>query len=361
MLTSAASSAVTLEAAIAVREAISLLLWDEYHEEGKEGVSSMDQRAQCEDPKLIGDWFKLVEDAKAKHGIFDHDVFNFDETGFIMGMISNNMVVTSAERNGRARHAQPGNREWITVVQGANAGGWCIPPFIIAAGHWHLEDWYEDHILPLDCVITTTHNGWTDNKEGLHWIDHFNTHTKNRTVGVYRLLVLDGHESHLSTEFERYCQNHNIITLCMPAHASHLLQPLDVGCFALVKRAYGKEIGDLIKLHISHITKVEFLNAFIVAHNKAMTKDNIVGGFRGAGLSPLNPEAVLSKLDLVVRTPSPQPRSSTPDLWVSQTPSNPTEAVSQSQFVRDRIAAHHGSSPNPIFMAVENWLEGPRF
>ncbi len=63
------------------------------------------QRARCEDPRLIGDWFKLVANVKAKRGIVDDDVFNFDETGFMMGMISKAMVVTSAERCREARMA----------------------------------------------------------------------------------------------------------------------------------------------------------------------------------------------------------------------------------------------------------------
>jgi hypothetical protein len=35
-----------------------------------------------EDPKTISAWFKLVEDTRAKYGVHDHDVHNFDETSF---------------------------------------------------------------------------------------------------------------------------------------------------------------------------------------------------------------------------------------------------------------------------------------
>jgi hypothetical protein len=40
------------------------------------------QRAEVEDPKLIGLWFKLVKDTIAKYGVIEEDIFNFDETGF---------------------------------------------------------------------------------------------------------------------------------------------------------------------------------------------------------------------------------------------------------------------------------------
>jgi hypothetical protein len=69
------------------------------------------QRALCEDPVLIRSWFELVEQTKAKYGICDKDVYNFDEAGFIMGKITTQLVVTGSERRGRPKAVQPGNRE----------------------------------------------------------------------------------------------------------------------------------------------------------------------------------------------------------------------------------------------------------
>lgn len=65
----------------------------------------------------------------------------------------------------------------------------------------------------------------------------------------------------------------------MPAHASHLLQPLDVGCFAPLKRAYGQQVDSLIRSYIFHVTKLEFLPAFKAAYQQLITKGNIRVGF----------------------------------------------------------------------------------
>ncbi|KAK4095792.1 DDE-domain-containing protein, partial [Parathielavia hyrcaniae] len=116
------------------------------------------------------------------------------------------------------------------------------------------------------------------------------THTAPRTKGKYRLLILDGHESHHSTEFELYCRQNNSITLCMPPHSSHKLQPLDVGCFGPLKQAYGRQIEDLMRAHINHVSKLEFLCAFREAFFATMTEKNIRSGFAGAGLVPYDPE-----------------------------------------------------------------------
>ncbi|KAJ3469699.1 hypothetical protein MRS44_003764 [Fusarium solani] len=164
------------------------------------------QRAKCEDPIIIRNWFRLVGNTIAKYGIRSDDLYNFDETGFLMGMIASGMVVTGSERRSKPKSVQPGNREWITVIQAINAEGQAIQPFIIGAGQYHLANWYRESNLPGDWVIATTQNGWTDNETGLEWLKHFDRCTAKRSNSRYRLLILDGHESHHSIEFERYCE-----------------------------------------------------------------------------------------------------------------------------------------------------------
>jgi hypothetical protein len=70
-----------------------------------------------------------------------------------------------------------------------------------------------------------------------------------------------------------------------------------------------------------------------------MTKENIKAEFSEAGLFPYNSQAVLSKLDVKLHTPTligPLPT----DPWTSQTLSNSTEALSQTELVRTRITCH---------------------
>ncbi|KAL0933617.1 transposase [Colletotrichum truncatum] len=288
------------------------------------------KRAQCEDPEVIRGWFSLVKNTIAKYGIADADIYNFDETGFMMGVIASGMVVTSAER----------------LIQAINSQGESIPPYIIVAGQYHLSSWYTETSLPGD---------W----RGIDWIRHFDIYTKPRTSGKYRLLVVDGHESHHSAAFELFCQENNIITLCMPAHSSHLLQPLDVGCFQPLKNAYGRQIENKMRRGTTHISKEDFFAAFHEAFKQSFTRKNIQGGFRGAGLVPLNAESVLSKLDVKFRTPTPEEGvPQTPDPWISRTPSNPSEARSQSTFIKSRISRHRSSSPASIYSAVSKLARG---
>jgi hypothetical protein len=317
------------------------------------------QRAKCEDPTLIKEWFNLVRNTKAKWGILDDDQWNFDEIGFLMGMIHAGMVVTTSDGRSKAKLVQPGDREWATVIQAVSVAGEAIPPFIILAAKYHLANWYTECGLPAEWVIEITENGWTTNEVGYAWIQHFDRSTRSRTKGRYRLLILDGHESHHSARFEAYCKANDIITLCMPAHSSHILQPLDVGCFGPLKQAYGRQIEAYMRAHITHITKLEFLCGFREAFRTTITPTNIKAGFLGAGLAPYDPARVISKLDIQLRTPSPpaNPPPTTPT-WISATPHNPYETTSQTELIKSRIAAHQNSSPTHILAAVDKLAKG---
>jgi hypothetical protein len=59
---------------------------------------------------------------KAKYGIIDEDTWNFDESGFLMGKITSQLVVTGSEKPGKAKKLQPGNCEWVTLVQAVCKG-----------------------------------------------------------------------------------------------------------------------------------------------------------------------------------------------------------------------------------------------
>jgi hypothetical protein len=88
-----------------------------------------------------------------------------------------------------------------------------------------------------------------------------------------------------------------------------------------------------------------------VAHQSQLFR----GGFRGAGIAPLNPENVISKLDVQLRTPTPPQEAVEPSTpWVSKTPKTAIEAQSQSEYLEKRIKRHKSSSPESIIEALKS-------
>ena len=58
------------------------------------------QRAKCEDPVTISAWFNRVNETRQSYGILDEDTYNFNETGFMMGVAATLKVVTSSDTIG---------------------------------------------------------------------------------------------------------------------------------------------------------------------------------------------------------------------------------------------------------------------
>ena len=90
------------------------------------------QRALCEDPDAIKAWFRFVENTKTKYGIADCDIYNYDETGFMMGKSQPTLIVARADRPGRSKAVQPGNKEWATSIHCINSEGLASAPFHLA-------------------------------------------------------------------------------------------------------------------------------------------------------------------------------------------------------------------------------------
>ena len=119
------------------------------------------------------------------------------------------------------------------------------------------------------------------------------------------MVVFDGHESYLSIQFEQFYKEKCIIIFYLPIHFSHLIQPLDVGCFNILKRLYNQSFENFIKTYINHIIKTEFFIAFKITHFNTMTSENIKASFRNVNLMPYDLQAIISKLDVKLQILTP--------------------------------------------------------
>ncbi|OKO98130.1 hypothetical protein PENSUB_9514 [Penicillium subrubescens] len=320
------------------------------------------QRALNEDPKSIRQWFTTVQSVIDENGIQSEDIYNFDETGFAMGLISSQKVVTRAEYYGRRSLLQPGNREWVTAIEAICADGYSLPPCVVFKGKVAIAGWFNEN-LPKDWRIEVSKNGWTTDEIGLRWLEkHFIPHTNSRVRGRFRLLILDGHGSHLTPQFDRIYAENDIIPLCMPAHSSHLLQPLDVRCFAVVKRAYGRFVSDLARRGYNHIDKHDFLVDYQHARLEAFQSTNptIKNSFAASGLVPLDAERVLNKLNISLRTPTPPSSrpSSRSSQFTPKTPRTVTQLFKQASMLKDLLKRRSNSPPSPSKTILDQLIKG---
>jgi len=229
-------------------------------------------RALNNDPRIIREYFRILKEVIAEFKIKPENIYNMDEKGFLLGLIQRSVrvVVNSSDKTAFLR--QPGQRETITVIETVGVFGQNVPPMIIMKGEKHLYGWYYGE-MPDHWTTAISPNGWTDGYLALQWLErNFKPHTRP-TGGEdeYRLLIFDGHESHLTYDFIEYAYAHRIKCLCLPAHSTHLLQPLDVVIFGRLAAEYSTVLDNASRRGITGVDKELFMQLFQEAHKEVFT------------------------------------------------------------------------------------------
>lgn len=252
----------------------------------------MDQaRKDAIDLPTLENWFKLYSNIRQTYSIPDQDVYNMDEKGCMKGIGDRSKVIVPRYCK-EAFSTQPGNCDWVSIVECISAHGFVLPPFVIFQGQRIQSSWVNDRV-DKSIVIQVSANGWTDQDIGFTWIQHFDKHTATQAIGQYRLLIMDGHSSHASLQFVKYCQDHKIIPLCLPPHSTHELQPLDVGVFGPLATRYRQLISEGSIFGARRIDNLQFL--LIYQQARQTIKNNIPGAWRGAGLVPYDPGKIYAR------------------------------------------------------------------
>ena len=126
------------------------------------------------------------------------------------------------------------------------------------------------------------------------------------------MLILDGHSSHISLDFLWACKQNKVYLLFLPPHSSHVLQPLDLSVFSLVKRFYRQQIQALSYLDdAARVKKERFITAYYHARERAITERVIRAGWATAGIWLFNVDWVVN-LSQVTQRPVTPPRQNQP-------------------------------------------------
>ena len=110
-----------------------------------------------------------------------------------------------------------------------------------------------------------------------------------------KILILDGHSSHMRAKATDFCKDNNIVLYCRPPHTTNVFQPLDVSVFRPFKNYFSK-ITDHIKIAMFMrpitISKTNFTIIFKDAFDKLVTIATIPNGFRKCEIYPFDRNAI---------------------------------------------------------------------
>jgi DDE superfamily endonuclease/Tc5 transposase DNA-binding domain len=263
------------------------------HPELKTGKTrAMDvKRLTALDPTIIERFFSEFERLRSEYSVEIDDIYNMDETGFQLSQTTANFVVYDPALGRPIAPAPEGNHQWATIIEcvGINRA---IKPYLIFIGK-ALEDhmFLKTEELP-DIIWAFSPKGWIDNELAVDWLRRVFV-PKTSKQGRHSILILDNHNSHIIGEFQYCCLKHDIHPLYLPTHASHKLQPLDVGPFSPLSAAYGRSVQNYTPTGFATLDRVVFTKLYTQARQMTLTERNIRAGWKRAGIWPLNKQKLL--------------------------------------------------------------------
>jgi DDE superfamily endonuclease len=143
-------------------------------------------------------------------------------TGFTpQGTKSENVYAAKGQKTVHALRGT--SRENVSMITAINAERQYFKIGIIFKGKLLAAHWAQG--APADWYITKSDTSMINTEVFYRWLVEF---CKELEQGVWSILFLDGHVSHISLKAVEYAEKHHLLIFQLPSHSSHLLQPLDV-------------------------------------------------------------------------------------------------------------------------------------
>ena len=248
------------------------------------------QRAKCTSASVIDKYFDELDQVLTKYNLKEqpHLTFNIDEKGISQNHVPPYVVGGTTYP---VQAVTSGKSQTTTILGCGSASGQMIPPYFVFAGHRMLPDLLKDAIPGTAGTVSET--GWSNSQVFRTYLqDHFLKFAPQRQPGQYMLILLDGHKSHVSVDLIEWAKSKEIILFILPAHTSHILQPLDVACYGPLQKIYNNLCHKFTRTISGCVSRYDVCSIASKAYCKAFSPENLLSAFKRTGVYPLNKSVI---------------------------------------------------------------------
>ncbi|KAL5493462.1 hypothetical protein EMCRGX_G014652 [Ephydatia muelleri] len=215
------------------------------------------------------------------------DFINLDETQIVLDPTQKRVAVVCGTKRVHKLTGIYGERGvHITMVAAIVSDGTALPPTFIFQGKSVSHEMARaTHNFDPNCGLAYSASGWIERSIYHEILKHLIDMLPAPETRGYKLLIVDGHESHISLYAAQLAIANKLDIVLMPSHTSHLVQPLDVGVFGPLKMLSS---AAMTKHSVSHLILPHNVPMIINdAYHRSFTRENIMSAFQKTGLSPL--------------------------------------------------------------------------
>ena len=241
-------------------------------------------RAKMASESTVNVYFDNLEKCLRKHDLLDkpHLIYNADEKGVTIDHKPPH-VISSVDFKPQA--VTSGKGQTVTIIGCGSASGASVPPFFVFSGQRLNLDLLKGKTPGTDAAMSDS--GWSNLEVFTRYLtEHFIKFVPSRETHPL-ILLLDGHRSHVSLTLAEWAKKQNIILFVLPAHTSHLCQPLDVACYGPFQKMYNAQCHKVIRETSAAITRYNICEISCKVYAKALNVTNLQSGFMRTGIYPV--------------------------------------------------------------------------
>ncbi|CAD6884613.1 unnamed protein product [Tilletia controversa] len=196
-----------------------------------------------------------------------------------------------------------GSQELTTVLECIAADGSVLPPLYVFKGRMLDLSGIVDERH--DGKVTATETGWTNTAITAKWFDEVFLPRSEEIAGKgkHRLLIMDGHKSHFPLSILEKAVSNGVDVICLPAHTTQALSPLDVSCFRPLKEFWAEELRKEMML-TGCVKRSDVVRLYGNARERGMTSANAISGFASTGIWPLTRLRAIPQSKFIPDNPS---------------------------------------------------------
>lgn len=242
-------------------------------------------------------WYKEVDEYLTENNfkaILEQParVFNLDETAFFLNPKGNKVLVLKGEKN-VYQQVNADEKECLTVLVTGNANGELAPPLIVFK-YTRIPQGLAESV-PEHWGIGKSETGWMTGPLFFEFMSNiFHPFLVEKKIPLPVIVFIDGHASHLTLHTSKFCNEHGIILIALLPNSTHLIQPMDVAVFHVLKENWKQKVHQWRMNHLDQpvLKKIHFAPLLEETLVQSITPSILQNGFRKTGLVPWNPKAI---------------------------------------------------------------------
>lgn len=244
------------------------------------------QRAKSASSAAVDSYFVELENILLKYDlkVKPHLIYNVDEKGIAQDHKPPYIV---AGKDYHPQSVTAGRSKTTTILGCGSASGVAVPTYFVFAGKRMLPELMTG--ATPEAAETVSDSGWSNSSIFREYLqEHFINYIPQHEPGQHLLLLLDGHKSHIYVSLLDWAKVHEIVLFVLPAHTSHILQPLDIGCYGPFQKMYHNECHKFMRSASCAVTRYDICSLACKVYSRALSAEKLHASFLKTGIFPLD-------------------------------------------------------------------------